>query len=174
MSARERILDTSRKLFYKRGINSTGIDLIISEADIAKATLYNNFSSKEELVASYLESLRLDFEKNLERAIADRGKTLAIPFDLLEESVVSGDFFGCPFTNAPTEMPDSSLVRSEVAKYRDVVKGYFSSLVADSSLLPQIMLVYDGAFTSCKLDPDRKRVLVARKLVQRIVEIAND
>lgn len=174
MSAKQKILDTSRELFYKRGVNSTGIDLIIAEAGIAKATLYNNFESKEALVASYLESLRLDFEKNLERAIAHRGKTLAIPFDLLEESVVSGEFYGCPFTNALTEMPDSSRVKSEVAKYRDVVQSYFASLVGDPVLLPQLMLVYDGAFTSCKLDPDRKRVMVARKLAQRLVELAND
>lgn len=174
MTAKQRILDTSRELFYKNGVNSTGIDLIIAEAGIAKATLYNNFSSKEELVASYLESLRLDFEENLERAVSDRGNSLAIPFDLLEESVVSGEFYGCPFTNALTEMPESSMVKSEVAKYREVVQSYFASLGVGPALLPQLMLVYDGAFTSCKLDPDRKRVMVARQLAQRLVEIAND
>lgn len=174
MTAKQRILDTSRELFYKRGVNSTGIDLIIAEAGIAKATLYNNFGSKEELVAKYLESLRLDFERSLEQAISNRGRTLAIPFDLLEESVISGDFYGCPFTNALTEMPESALVKSEVSRYREVVQSYFASLGADPSLLPQLMLVYDGAFTSCKLDPDRKRVMIARNLAQRLFELFND
>lgn len=174
MSARQKILSTSKELFYKRGINSTGIDLIIATAGIAKATLYNNFSGKEDLVASYLESLRLEFEAGLHKAVADRGKTLAIPFDLLEESVVSGEFFGCPFTNALTEMPESALVRTEVNRYRDVVQDYFASLISNSDTLPQLMLVYDGAFTSCKLDPDRKRVMVARKLAQRLFDLSTE
>ena len=88
MSAKERILETAKELFYKRGINSTGIDLIISEAGIAKATLYNNFESKEVLVAKYLEELRLEFEEKLLQAIVSQGKSLSIPFDLLEDTIV--------------------------------------------------------------------------------------
>ena len=171
MSAKERILETAKELFYKRGINSTGIDLIISEAGIAKATLYNNFESKEVLVAKFLEELRLEFEEKLLQAIVSQGKSLSIPFDLLEDTIVDGDFFGCPFTNALTEMPDSELVRNEVNKYRATVGNFFSS-VASNELVPQLMLVYDGAFTSCKLDPNRKGVYVARKLAQQLVDAA--
>ena len=66
MIAKDRILEAATELFYRRGVNATGIDLIISEAGIAKATLYNNFESKEVLVAKYLERLRLKFEENLQ------------------------------------------------------------------------------------------------------------
>jgi AcrR family transcriptional regulator len=171
MSAKEKILNTAAELFYKRGVNSTGIDQIIAEAGIAKASLYNNFASKEELVAKYLERLRLEFESSLSQAVEDRGMMLAIPFDLLEKSVVNGDFFGCPFTNALTELPSSELIRVEVSKYRGVVEGYFAKL-APKEIVPQLMLVYDGAFTSCKLNPNRSQVAIARKLAQRLVDIA--
>lgn len=171
MSAKQKILDTASELFYKRGVNSTGIDLIISEAGIAKASLYNNFASKEELVAKYLERVRLSFERRLAEAIDARGMRLAIPFDLLEESVIEGEFFGCPFTNALTELPASALVRTEVTKYRTAVERYFSE-VAPESVVPQLMLVYDGAFTSCKLDPNRSQVAIASKLAQQLVDFA--
>ena len=171
MSARAKILDTASELFYRRGVNSTGIDLIIAEAGIAKASLYNNFASKEELVAKYLERIRLEFEASLAQAIEDRGMMLAIPFDLLEKSVINGEFFGCPFTNALTELPSSELVRVEVTKYRKTVESYFSK-VAPKEVIPQLMLVYDGAFTSCKLNPSRSQVATARKLAQQLVDIA--
>lgn len=169
MSARQKILTAAATLFYERGVNATGIDLIIAEAGVAKASLYNNFESKEHLVARYLEMLRLGFEERLAATVSSRGKTVAVPFDLLEEIVVDGEFFGCPFTNALTELPDSALVRDEVITYRDVVMSYFVD-VATSEVAPQLMLVYDGVFTSCKLDPDRRRVAIARGLAERIFE----
>ena len=172
MIAKDRILEAATELFYKRGVNATGIDLIISEAGIAKATLYNNFESKEVLVAKYLERLRLKFEESLKRAVIKQGKSLTIPFDLLETTVVQGEFFGCPFTNALTELPESTLVQEEVRKYRGVVLNYFSEF-ATKEIVQQLMLVYDGAFTSCKLDPNRKGVRVARQLAKQLVELAN-
>lgn len=173
MSAKQKILDTASELFYRRGVNSTGIDLIIAEAGIAKASLYNNFASKEELVAKYLERIRLQFEVSLAQAIEDRGMILAIPFDLLEKPVINGEFFGCPFTNALTELPSSELVRAEVTKYRKAVESFFSR-VARKEVVPQLMLVYDGAFTSCKLNPNRSQVATARKLAQQLVDFGSD
>lgn len=171
-TARDRILQTASKLFYSRGINSTGIDLIIAESKVAKASLYNNFASKEELIAAYLEKLRCDFEESLEAEISNRGDSLTLPFDLLERSLLTGEFFGCPFTNALTELPDSRLVRNEVAKYRDKVADYFrSQLEGDSSKTDQLMIVYDGAFTSCKLEPDVRRVQIAKSLARRIAQL---
>lgn len=170
--ARQRILDTASSLFYSKGINSTGIDLIIAQANVAKASLYNNFSSKEELISAYLEKLRCDFEEALALAVEARGESLAIPFDLLELSLASGEFFGCPFTNALTELPESKLVQAEVANYRNVVLDYFTKVLdGDRAKAEQIMIVYDGAFTGCKLDPDKRRVMQARDLAKRIADI---
>ena len=43
---RNRIIETASDLFYRNGYNSTGINQIIAEAGIAKATLYNHFKSE--------------------------------------------------------------------------------------------------------------------------------
>ena len=54
--ARNRLLDAADELFYAEGVQTVGIDRIIERAGVAKASLYNLFGSKEELVAAYLAS----------------------------------------------------------------------------------------------------------------------
>lgn len=167
--ARERIMTTARALFSSRGINATGIDLIVEQAHIAKASLYHHFPSKERLVAAYLADLRIQFEAALQGEIDKRGNDVVIPFDLLERALADGEFFGCPFTNALTEMPTSTLVIDEVRSYRSRVLDFFSLAVNGNTALAQdIMWVYDGVFTSCKLDPDRRNVRGARDLARRL------
>ena len=55
LSAKERLLSSANRLFHERGINATGIDLVVRNAGVAKASLYNNFANKEALVVAYLE-----------------------------------------------------------------------------------------------------------------------
>ena len=55
VSARRRLLDTATRLFYAEGIHAVGIDRIIAEAGVAKATFYNHFPSKDDLVLAYIE-----------------------------------------------------------------------------------------------------------------------
>jgi len=166
---RERILTTARTLFYSRGINATGIDLIVEQAHIAKASLYHHFPSKEQLVVAYLADLRAQSEAALDREITERGHDVDIPFDLLDRALASGEFFGCPFTNALTEMPHSAPVITEVRDYRAHMLDFFALAAdGDTALAQDIMLVYDGLFTSCKLDPDRIRVRAARHLARRL------
>jgi len=149
LPVRERILTTARELFYSRGISATGVDLIIEQAHIAKASLYHHFPSKELLVATYLADLRVEFESALDREVRKRGYDIAIPFDLLEHSLANGEFFGCPFTNALTEMPTSSPVLEEVRMYRSRVLDFFTQAAGGDALLAQdLMLVYDGVFTN--------------------------
>ena len=49
-TARERLLAAASRLFYAQGMTATGIDAVTAEAGVAKMSLYNNFSSKEELM----------------------------------------------------------------------------------------------------------------------------
>ncbi len=56
LSARERLLAAAQELFYEEGINTVGIDRVIERAGVAKASLYDCFGSKDELICAYLEA----------------------------------------------------------------------------------------------------------------------
>src|SRR5437762_13040631 len=54
-SARERLLAAADQLFYAEGVHVVGVDRIVERAGVTKATLYNTFGSKDDLVRAYLE-----------------------------------------------------------------------------------------------------------------------
>jgi len=158
-SARQRILDTAAKLFYSRGINNTGIDRIIADAGVAKASMYNHFASKEEIVATYLRGIREQFGLELARNSITETPSYDVPFHLLKMTLANGDFYGCPFSNALVELPDSASVRQEVSAYRNTVLDYFElSVDGDVVKTAKLMVVYDGAFLNCKLSPSMSTV----------------
>jgi len=169
-SARQRILDTAAKLFYSRGINNTGIDRIIADAGVAKASMYNHFASKEEIVATYLRGIREQFGLALATSTATKTPSYDVPFRLLKMTLANGDFYGCPFSNALVELPDSDSVKQEVTAYRDSVLDYFELAVdGDSVMAAKLMVVYDGAFLNCKLSPSNSTVDSAIEIAGLIV-----
>ncbi len=67
---RERIIRVASELFYKQGYNSTGINQIIAEADIAIGSLYNHFASKNDLLQAYLIKEEQEWFEGLEKALS--------------------------------------------------------------------------------------------------------
>ncbi len=106
--ARERLLAAANELFYAEGVQTVGIDRIIERAGVAKASLYNLFGSKEELVAAYLELRHEQTTSRLVDAIDrfddPRQKILAV-FDTQAQLFEQPDFNGCAFMSASTEAP---------------------------------------------------------------------
>ena len=89
-AARERILDTAFTLFYARGIRGVGVDLIIAESGVAKATFYKHFPSKDDLVVAYLDKVDGVWSGQLkdaaEAAGADPASQLVGMFDALSNA----------------------------------------------------------------------------------------
>ena len=106
--ARQRILDSAYVLFSRRGIRDVGIDEVIDRADVAKATLYHHFRSKDDLVLAFLQQREQLWTKEwVEAEAKQRGATpedqlLAI-FDLFHEWFQRDDFEGCSFVNVLLE-----------------------------------------------------------------------
>src|SRR5437762_12138378 len=61
LQARERILGTASALFYKSGVRAVGIDLVIEQAHVAKASLYRHFKTKDDLIVAFLEREDAEF-----------------------------------------------------------------------------------------------------------------
>ena len=107
-SARERLLAAANELFYAEGVQTVGIERIIERAGVAKASLYNLFGSKEELVAAYL-ALRHDqttsrLAEAIDRVDDPRQKIMAV-FNAQAKLFEQPDFNGCAFMAASTEAP---------------------------------------------------------------------
>jgi len=129
-NARARILEAAYELFSRHGVHAVGIDRIISEAPVAKATLYHHFASKEELVCAFLELrerrwtlewLQAETER---RADSGRERTLVL-FDVLEQWFHRPDFEGCAFINALLETSDRSddVIHQAAIRHLDVVRA---------------------------------------------------
>jgi AcrR family transcriptional regulator len=125
--ARERTLRTAYRLFSQHGVQATGVDRIIAEAGIAKATLYKHFGSKEELVLAALRRREdlwsrgwLEREIN-RRAGTPRTRLLAI-FDAFDEWFRRDDYECCLFINTLLETHDrtSPIARASLAHLANV------------------------------------------------------
>ena len=181
-SARERLLAAANELFYAEGVQTVGIDRIIERAGVAKASLYNHFASKEELVAAYLAS-RHDrttrgITEAIERVDDPRQKILAV-FDAQAQQYQQLDFNGCAFMAASTEAPSHGLVEQAADRFRAWVRAMFTDLAAHAGapdpvgLGRQLHLVYDGAGLAGRMDHHDPGIAPsARDAVQALLEAA--
>ncbi|WP_434447368.1 TetR/AcrR family transcriptional regulator [Lentzea sp. E54] len=107
--ARERLLATATQIFYAEGLHSVGIDRIVAEAQVTRATLYRHFAGKDDLVIAYLESVSRMERDQVEQALAG-GQPADDVLRAIARSVAAGiespGFRGCAFLNAAAEYPD--------------------------------------------------------------------
>src|SRR5258705_5810358 len=69
LSARDRLLAAADELFYAEGVHVVGVDRIVERAGVTKASLYNTFGSKDELVRAYLEQHFRRRQERIERIL---------------------------------------------------------------------------------------------------------
>src|SRR5512133_3083795 len=85
--ARDRILDTAFRLFYAHGPRGVGVDTVIAESGVAKATLYKHFPRKDDLVIAYLDRVDQIWSEALRAAARAGGEAprdqLVAMFDAL-------------------------------------------------------------------------------------------
>jgi AcrR family transcriptional regulator len=107
--ARARLLATAGRIFYAEGLHSVGIDRIVAEAKVTRATLYRHFAGKDDLVVAYLQSVALMERDQVDQAIGS-GLPAADVLRAVARSIAAGiesaGFRGCAFLNAAAEYPD--------------------------------------------------------------------
>ena len=113
--ARQRILDTAAELFYRDGINATGVERLAAESSVSKRTLYQHFPSKTAVVEEYLRGI----EQRANRLSTDtsdltpRQRLLAV-FDTPKAPTPT--LRGCPFHNAAVEAAGTMPVVHEIVR----------------------------------------------------------
>jgi AcrR family transcriptional regulator len=181
-SARERLLAAANELFYAEGVQTVGIDRIIERAGVAKASLYNLFGSKEELVGAYLASRHDRTTSRLTAAIESvddpRQKILAV-FDAQAQMYQQPDFHGCAFIAASTEAPSGGLVEHAADEFRAWMRAMFTDLAEQAgapdpaNLGRQLYFIYDGAGLAARMDHHDPAVASsARDAVEALLKAA--
>ena len=181
--ARARILAAARELFYRRGINATGVAELCAAAHVSKRTLYQHFASKDEVVAAYLATFIDDASYPPEAILARTD--LAPRARLLElfPALVAGGhpLRGCPFVNAAVELADPGSPGHRVAAEH---QQRFTERLADLAreagardpdrVARRLALLYDGAAAQIVVDDRPDAAAEAQALAAGILREAID
>jgi AcrR family transcriptional regulator len=140
ISARDRILRTAADLFYRNGYRATGINEVIEKAEVAKATFYAHFPTKDDLCLAYLQERNSDEAKEILDFVATRKTPLSRFYgvmDSIEPWAERTEYRGCQFINMVPEIPDrnSSLREQGHLHYdwaRDLVHKLTRELIASN------------------------------------------
>jgi len=166
-SARERLLLTAHRLFYQKGIRATGIDRIISEAQVTKVTFYRHFPSKHDLISAYLDYRHEFWLAWFSDALTRHGGTLTALEPALAEWFEQDGFRGCAFINSLSELggefPDIVVI---TRRHKQEMTGVIERLLPKPSeqkkqLAEAIALIVDGAIVHAQYEPNPHDTLQA-------------
>jgi AcrR family transcriptional regulator len=187
LTARDRILDTAFRLFYAHGIRAVGVDRIIAESGVAKATFYKWFPAKDDLVLAYLGKVDDVWSGQLHAAAAaagpDPADQLVGLFDALGSACRRDGYRGCAFLNAAAEALPGTPVHARTVAHKAAVLDWVTDLAADAGapdpggLARSLTLLLDGGLASGALDAapeaparaaESARVLVDAAIVRAV------
>ncbi|HEY6731409.1 MAG TPA: helix-turn-helix domain-containing protein [Solirubrobacterales bacterium] len=84
--ARTKILEASRKLFSRRGFSETSMGDIARSAQVARATVYNNFDDKQDILAAIIKDYMAGYAMIAQR-LRENARWGETSFELIEEMV---------------------------------------------------------------------------------------
>ncbi|MCD2260921.1 TetR/AcrR family transcriptional regulator [Psychroserpens luteolus] len=180
---KDHIIQTASHLFYQNGYNLTGINEIIKEAGIAKATLYNHFKSKEDICIAYLQHKNSMFISEIKAFVEERkhgeNRILAL-FDYLDQFFNSKEFNGCWCINTISEIPkDNTKIREEILNQKQNLIVYITELIKNNleglskdnskSIAKQVYLLYESAVSESYLQNDIWPIHSAKTICKQLL-----
>ncbi len=182
--ARDRIVAAASRLFYARGIRAVGVDTIIADSGVAKATFYRHFPAKDDLVLAYLDQTDAQWSAQLHAAAQAAGPVPAAQlvglFDALTATCRTDGYRGCGFLNAAAESLPGSAVHARTVAHKDSVRAWVRDLAGQAGaqdpdrLARALTLVLDGALAAGALDADPAAADAARDTARDLVASALD
>jgi AcrR family transcriptional regulator len=171
--SRQQLVETADRLFYRHGIRAVGVDRVIAEAGVAKATLYAHFPSKDDLILAVLhhreESMMEFFRSAMERHEKRTKDRLRAFFAALKDWFNSPDFRGCAFINAAVELadaahPGSHFVQEHKRRFRDFLGTLVEETIGNAHIkvASAISLLVEGAIVTAVIQGSPESADVAR------------
>jgi AcrR family transcriptional regulator len=159
---RERILEAADRLFYAEGVRATGTEKIMSVSEVAKATFYRHFESKDDLVIAYLAHRDRSFWECLDSPAPPEDIHEALA--RIERVVNRPEIIGCPFLRIASEYPDTAhpfhrLAIEHQNKFLDYLIDLLKPFAIDKRAAAAALLsVIDGALTARMLYGTSKEI----------------
>jgi AcrR family transcriptional regulator len=180
---KNRILDVAANLFYTQGYNLTGINQIIEESDIARASLYNHFKSKTDLLLAYLQKaddqLLAEIEDFLRPFTDPKEKLLALmDYRLLRQKRLG--FAGCPFVKISLEISKKEeekvieITNAHKEKFKKLLKQLVTpanhrQMLTDDLLTETIFLLLEGSSIHGAMTKSPQTLKKAKKIVENLL-----
>lgn len=173
----ERVAAVADRLFYENGYSATGINQIIAEANVAKASFYQHFPSKIDLALAYLDRRGREWFGELQAEVnrhrSPQREVLAL-FDFLLQWMPASGFRGCPFLNIAAEFPEhESAVRDHVRQTKQATRDYVNELVTRAGCPQagdQVFLLFESAVVEAQVFVDVWPIRAARKSVEALLK----
>ncbi|HEC57987.1 hypothetical protein LCGC14_1380650 [marine sediment metagenome] len=170
LSARERILLTAHDLFYADGVRATGIDRIIKQAKVTKATFYRHFPSKNDLIIAFLNYRHERWMNWFTESIQRHGHRVDALIPTLLEWFSSEQYRGCVFINSVGELGEvipeiikiSQQHKLDMTKHIESLLDGFANKVGTANALA---LAIDGAIICSQIDQDPDRAIEGLKVI---------
>ena len=180
---RERVIATANRLFYEQGFQATGINQIIDEASVAKASLYQLFRSKDELLLEYLRQRTRDWWAEFDafrEGVPEGKKTILALFDYRIHNMQENRYRGCCFKRIAYELPDlegpaAAVIREHTLAIKTLVtaqlKIHNATLTRQEThdLGEMIVNLFEGAGMQAYLFHQTKPMEDARRSVQKLI-----
>lgn len=181
--AKLRILTTADELFYDEGIRSVGVDRLIAESRVTKATFYKHYGSKNRLIAAYIGYRHRRVAERIAAAIGEsRDAEAALRAELaaLVADIESPRFRGCPFINAAAEFSDPAHpVRQAVREHREWYAATLERLLRDlghplpGDAADDLVLARDGAMSGGYAGDPIAAVSALARAFERVIAVAD-
>lgn len=188
VDVRQRLVETAGRLFYAQGYQATGVNQIIDEADVCKASFYNHFPTKEDLLVAWLERIHNEATARVRSLLAQplSGRDLVAEiFRFHEEQLSASAFRGCPFMNCLAEIPVADgrvrqVMHWHTSTMRQILEEIVGRATRDRNLPTEqivtlsddVEVVMQGGLTNARKAGDLKPLRHAKQMTLRILGLA--
>lgn len=176
---RDRIVQTALPLFATQGFRATGIDRIIADSAVAKASFYRHFPSKDDLILACLERWHISHFAALKIAV-DESEVKARPLSLFDalpqvaDATLRGDLLITAMVEFAATKP---AIADVVAAARRQLRDWFDALLGEAgyadmaeTLSHEWLLLYEGAMIGALRETPAQAARCARANAERSLQ----
>lgn len=184
LGVKERIIEAASNLFYFQGYNQTGINQIIDEAGVAKASMYQHFRSKEDIAVAYLKARHIMWMGKLNKCVNERNHEISKVlgcFDYLTEWLSEVNFRGCGWQNIISDLPENQTkIMDQAVFHKNEFRDWIQNLIKHENkynneqaeqIGDEILILIEGAIILSQIQKNEWPINSAKSACMRILTL---